>query len=332
MRIKHLRLLTQHASFAVLSFGGNFGVNLSKSLPCLACPYVSNCGGRCYIYRLQSDLALPFTSLFSTSGQEALMALLLFLGLIIVFGKSWCGWICPFGLVQDWVTGIRKFFGIREGQLNKRLLAALDYAKYISLAWLILPALLSADVDLYHSFCRVCPVRTILPPFFSGFSFNPLWALDSTNLMTLSISIALMVFTGSVLVGIFFRERFFCYFCPMAAFMHILKPLTLLRLVKEPSACHGCGTCRRKCTMGIDASYKERVKTEVQADGCSGCFGCVESCSSEGALKIKFGPKVIFSSSRSHAAGQLSTPGPIKRLRDFIRAKIKAKTGATFNS
>lgn len=105
-------------------------------------------------------------------------------------------------------------------------------------------------------------------------------------------------------MGIFFKKRFFCYFCPMAAMMHLLKPLTLLRLVKAaPAACHGCGTCRRKCGMGLDAAYKERIKTEIQADGCSGCFSCVETCASSGSLAIKFGPWTLFSASRSYASG-----------------------------
>lgn len=319
MRIKTFRRIFQHLSFVTLYFGSKFGLAFGGSIPCLPCPFVGQCAGVCYLRRFQSEAAMSLGALFTASGYGALTGFLTFVLLIVIFGKSWCGWVCPFGLVQDWITGIREFFSIREARFSKRSDTILNYFKYFFLAWIVVPAQFIENSDFFRPFCAVCPVRTLMPPFFNGFSFSNVWTINMTNGVTFMFSFLLMFITGSVIVGMFFKKRFFCYFCPIAAFMHILKPLTLLRLVKEPSACHGCGTCKRKCTMGIDNTYQARTVTAVQGDGCCGCFGCVDTCSS-GAIKIKFGPIPIYSSSRAHAASR-----PIlQRVREFLAKKRHA--------
>jgi polyferredoxin len=109
----------------------------------------------------------------------------------------------------------------------------------------------------------------------------------------------LLIIAAITLVGSFFKDRFFCIFCPLLAIIHLLKPLNALRLVKSPQSCHGCGSCRRACPMDIERVYSEKAKPDVQAAECLNCGTCVEACASDRTLSIKwFGLKLLESSRR----------------------------------
>ena len=316
-----LRSAVQHISFFILTYGRHFGVNLGNSLPCFSCPYVLGCGGVCYFRRLQTDMLIPLADIVSGQRSDAIYAFLTMLVLLMIFGKSWCGWICPMGLAQEWVTKIRSFFGIREATISHNTMKRLGIIKYVILGYFVVlvPALFHlgyGHVDLHRAICDICPAKTIMP-FFSLDTRS--WVITTINPVTFTVSSILILFTGISLVGIFFKDRFFCIFCPMAAMMHIFKPLLLLRLVKTPSACHGCGNCRRGCAMGLEETFKERTRTEVQADGCTGCFSCVGTCAGDTSLSIKFGRFTLFSSSRNYASG-------IHRLVTLNPFALKKKT------
>jgi polyferredoxin len=311
--IKLIRLFVRHLSFVVLTYGGQFGLNLGNSLPCLSCPYIPTCGGVCYLRFLQNPfggLALPWPLIFTWRGLMVFAAFVLFLALVAVFGQSWCGWFCPFGLFQDWLTGIRQKLKIREAVFSARAALWLKTIKYALLAYLLLsPVLIAKGIfhpDLSPPFCSICPVKIVMP-LFAG---DATWlSLDFTNNFLLVMSVLLILITGLTLVGAFFKERFFCLICPMSALIGFFKFLSIFRLVKEPMACQGCGTCGLVCPLEIDSSRlirEKRQKETAQTPGlpaekagafkaqeCQGCFICAESCASDGSFSIKLDRKSV---------------------------------------
>lgn len=306
MTVRGIRWFVQHLSFLILMYGGRFGLRLGPALPCFACPYVAGCGGHCYLMGLQgyigfglSTAALSISWLMTSIGW-----LLVFMILVAVLGKAWCGWVCPFGLLSDWLTALRRKLGIRERRIGVKTKNKLALIKYGLLAYLaIVPLLAGAGLlheDFYLPFCNICPGKSLLPLFAGETKYL---ALNLNNSVTLGFSIALLIITGIMLAGMFFKERFFCIFCPMLALIHLLKPLTALRLVKLPTACIGCGNCRRVCPMDIEDVYREKISTDVQSGECLDCAGCAETCPSDGALNLKFWRKNLFSSSRAYASG-----------------------------
>jgi polyferredoxin len=301
MRMGSLRLAAQHASFFVLMYGGRFGVRLGSALPCFSCPFVPGCGGFCYLMGLQGYIGFGMGAAMA-SGAGLLIALgwlAVFVLSVAALGKLWCGWICPFGLIHDWFTALRKRLGIRERSVSPVAMRRLGAVKYVLLALIaVIPLLTAARIlheDFYTPFCSVCPGKSILPLFAGETRYL---ALNFDNAVTLGFSVALLSVTGITLVGMFFKERFFCLFCPMLALIHILKPITALRLVKRPDACVGCGNCRRACPMDIEAVYKERKSSDVQGDACIDCARCTESCPSDNALELVFSRLRLFVSSR----------------------------------
>jgi polyferredoxin len=189
-------------------------------------------------------------------------------------------------------------------------LRRLGRVKYGLLAYLALVPLLVTSgflhPDFYLPFCNICPAKALMPLFAGEAKYL---SLDMTNAVTTVFSASLLVISGAMLAGMFFKDRFFCLFCPLLALIHLLKPLTALRLVKDPGLCRGCGSCRRVCPMGIEEVYGEKEKRDVQTLDCLNCGRCVESCAADRALGLKWLGLKLVESSRRLALG-LKGNGP----------------------
>jgi polyferredoxin len=176
----------------------------------------------------------------------------------------------------------------------------LGWLQYGLLAYLVIvPVLVTSGFfhpDFYLPFCNICPAKALMPLFAGETRYL---ALDMTNTVTTVFSASLLVISGAMLAGMFFKDRFFCLFCPLLALIHLLKPLTALRLVKAPEFCRGCGACQRVCPMDIEKVHAEREKRDVQAGACLNCGRCLEACAADRALALKwFGLKLAESSRR----------------------------------
>jgi polyferredoxin len=306
MILQRLRLFVQHVSFAALMYGGRLGIHLGPALPCFACPFVPGCGGFCYLMGLQGYIGFGMSAgILGVFGfLRALSWFAVFALLIAFLGKIWCGWLCPLGLVHDWLSILRGKLGARERYFSPLVKKRLAPVKYVLLTGIAvippLTALGALHEDFYLPFCNICPGKSLLPLFAGETKYL---ALNFDNAVTLGFSTALLTVTGITVVGMFFKERFFCIFCPMLALIHILKPITALRLVKAPDLCVGCGSCRENCPMDVETVYRETTRVDVQTDECLDCGKCAESCPSDGALRLKFLRFSLFSSSRDCAAG-----------------------------
>lgn len=296
------RRLVQHLCFTVLTYGGRFGVHLGYALPCLSCPFVTGCGGGCYLMALQGywlGLQMSLVSMISAVGLEALWHLVLFIVLILLLGKLWCGWICPFGLLQDWLSMLRQKLGIAEAQIDWLLRDRIKIIKYLLLVYLLLIPLLIAHAGLHPDFglpfCQICPAKPIMP-LFAGETRH--FALDFTNSVTLIFSILSVAIAGAMLVVMFFKDRFFCILCPMLAIIHLFRRISLPALEKKPSTCLGCATCQRLCPMDIRRVHEEREDKNVEDEDCLNCLQCVDACPSTATLWWRWFRWPIFFSSR----------------------------------
>jgi polyferredoxin len=310
MMLSRVRSLVQHVGFLVMIYGGRIGIHLGPAVPCFACPFVSGCGGYCYLMGLQGYIGFGMTAV-SASGAGLIRALgwfVVFVLSVAVLGKLWCGWLCPFGLISDWLSSLRRKLGIRETEITPAVMRRLATIKYGLLVYIaVIPPLVTMGLlhsDFYLPFCSICPGKSLLPLFVGETRYL---ALNFGSSVTLWLSVALLLITGVMLVGMFFKSRFFCVFCPLLALIHLLKPLTILSLVKSPEACIGCGNCSRACPMEIEEVWRERCSGDVQTDSCLDCGSCAEACPSNGALALKFLRFSLFSSSRKYVANLRKT-------------------------
>lgn len=312
--VERVRLISQHLSFLLLIYGGRVGIHLGNSIPCFACPFVSGCGGHCYLMVLQRShvgFQTGFDVIFSSGILNILWPFAVFLLFFIPLSKLWCAWVCPFCLFQDWITMVRKKLGIRPVSWTRKTRQNLKPIKYILLALLILIPVAIANFGLHPDwglpFCQICPARPILPMFIGKFDY---FHIDMTNSVTIGFTLTAMVLTAGFLAGMFFKERFFCIFCPMLALMHLVKRLSPVRFEKKVHACTGCGNCERMCPVDIPDVHLEKDKKDVMTEDCMTCMTCAESCPADDALNFSFGFKnsrlKLFSSSNQYFARKWS--------------------------
>jgi polyferredoxin len=191
----------------------------------------------------------------------------------LLLRSAFCGWICPFGLLQDLVSNLRNVLkkrlpGLRRGfaRVGKfPVWAFLDrylrFAKYLVLAWAIGGA----------AFFGTMVFRDVDP-----------WSA-LLNLAEFSITPGVIVL-GLTLVASFFVDRPWCrYACPLGAASGLLGMLSPFHLRREETACTSCKLCSRSCPMGLKV---HEIKSVHHSD-CIGCLECVDACPRSGAMEIQ---------------------------------------------
>ncbi len=156
----------------------------------------------------------------------------------LVWGRVFCGFLCPFGVLQDLIDRIVPDRFKRE--LPRGLHRAALKAKYVILAAILVPALAGIQVSLYQYF----------EPFGTVFF--------------LSRSLLLWGIAGAFLLGAAVVPRFYCrYACPLGASLAIGSILSLSR-IRRVEQCGYCKVCEHRCPTGaIDGAsldFKECVR------------------------------------------------------------------------
>lgn len=226
-------------------------------LNCYSCPGAL---GSCPIGSLQSVLAgreksFPF---------YAVGFLLLFGS---VFGRAVCGWLCPFGLVQELLYKI-PFVKKRKNLPGHRILTKV---KYLVLAlFVILLPLLAADTQGQGKpwFCQyICPSGTLL----AGIPLvGSVESLRETAGVLFGWKVLVLLAVALLAVWVF---RPFCkYLCPLGAFYSFFNSFAVFRYQVDEQACVRCGKCREVCKMDI------RTWETPNHPECIRCGECVQAC------------------------------------------------------
>lgn len=184
-----------------------------------------------------------------------------------VIGRFVCGWLCPFGLLQDLLHKIPFPKKIRSFR-GDRLLRKLKYVVFL-LFVVLLPLFL---VDLLGQgapyFCKlICPVGTLEGgiPLVLGNS-NLRQAVGWLYTWKLAI-LAVTLFACLIIY------RPFCkYICPLGAIYSLFNPISVFRYRVDKSRCTGCGACARICDMGCDPTKN------ANDPECIRCGKCKNHC------------------------------------------------------
>jgi len=195
--------------------------------------------------------------------------LVLGIGLLIgtlLVGNAFCGWICPFGAVQDALSWVRRRLRLPTVVVPRRVDAALRWGRFAVLA-----------LVLYMSFTTATLWFAGYDPYVTLFGLHWLFGADSSVYW-----IALLIL-GVVVAASLVIDRFWCrYLCPLGATFAVLGRFSLLRIRRAPTACTDCTLCDKPCPVGIEPS---RARPFVSPD-CIGCMDCVATCPVPGALTI----------------------------------------------
>lgn len=299
--LNRFRFWLQLAMFALLVYGGYLAVDLGSRLPMFSCGFnEEGRAGICYLLPLQHQLSRPWPQLFGFAGISVLTGFGVFFLWFIVLNKGWCGYVCPLGTIQDWITALRRRLGARYSRYTQGQFRQLSRIKYLLLALMILIPLGIGggwfSRDLGTPFCLICPARMILPMFTGDFSQ---FTIDFSSKTALVMTALGMGITGLFLAGAFVKKRFFCFFCPMSALHYLISKPALLKLKKDGDKCTRCGDCYTVCDMEIKEIADDIKTRDIMMDDCILCLKCVAACPEPGALKVNFASITFFESTEA---------------------------------
>ncbi|MDB5884196.1 MAG: putative regulatory protein [Polaromonas sp.] len=177
-------------------------------------------------------------------------------GAVIVSAFVWgrgtfCGWLCPFGALQELVSKAANALGARQVRIPDRVDAQLKKLKYGVLAFIVLTACFS--VSWTDRLVEVEPFKTSITLLFNRFWPFVLWA------------------GGLVVASAFFYKGYCRYLCPLGAGLVVLGRLRRFDWIARRAECgQPCQRCRSDCAyQAIDKPGK------IDYDECFQCLDCV---------------------------------------------------------
>ena len=189
--------------------------------------------------------------LFPNRLVSLLLRVSIFLGLTLIFGRIFCGYVCPLGAVQELASMIRfksKLDYERKFWKKKNYLRWGFFAAYAiaSIIW-------GLEVTLFMN-----PIN----------GFLMIWTP-----LNLVIFIAFVLLLVTIFLSIFIYRPYCRFFCPFGALAFLFGKVSPLKIRRTPY-CTECGICEKICPTleGFDISEKGE---------CYYCYRCIEFCTNE---------------------------------------------------
>lgn len=264
-RPRWLRFLTARPTIqtTALVIANSYWLSFLRFLPCgyLQC---SNCmlsAFTCPLILIQRGAVLMSMGLFGMMSAKILgsiataMAMLIFFGAL--FGSWACGWLCPFGFIQD-------------------LLAKLPTPKFSLPGWsgvFRIPVFIGAVFTLPYLtgslfFCDLCPSGTLNRFWQQAAGISLFFKTPEGLMATISLSIFLII----VLASIFTQRPFCSLLCPIGGIHGLFNKISGVFLKVDKEKCVECNRCQKVCPQGINPA------SNPAHSQCSRCLKCTKVC------------------------------------------------------
>ncbi|NRR34035.1 4Fe-4S binding protein [Oxalobacteraceae bacterium] len=171
---------------------------------------------------------------------------------LLLWGRgTFCGWLCPFGALQELVGKAARLLRVPQWRLGRIADARLKWLKYVLLAVIVISALWPGSVtDLLLE----------LEPFKTAITLN------------FVRSWPFVAYAAGLLLASAFVYKFYCrYLCPLGALLALMGKLRMLNWIPRRAECGTpCQTCRHRCDYQAIKPGGEIVYAE-----CFQCMDCV---------------------------------------------------------
>lgn len=250
---------------------------------------------------LRLDPLVAFAAILASRTIIATLLLaVLALAFGIVFGRAWCGWLCPLGAILDWISprspykierhnnwrGIKYFLLfviITAALLGNLTLLIFDPITILNrtISGALLPALNAAIVGIegvLYPFAFFSPILDLVEQAWRG-TILP----AQPTFYDLGFLLALLF--AAIVALSWVASRWWCrYLCPLGAIYALETKVAPLRL-RTVAACDHCAQCVRVCPTGAITVSKSGFS--VDPAECVLCMDCVTQCP-QSAIEIGF--------------------------------------------
>jgi NosR/NirI family transcriptional regulator, nitrous oxide reductase regulator len=169
---------------------------------------------------------------------------------LVLIGRGvFCGWLCPFGALQELLGQISRALRVPQWNPSHALDQRLWMGKYIAAAAVLI--LVITEIDPSGATIEIEPFKTAITS-----KFTRAWPY--------------LIYAGALLAIGLFSERAYCRFlCPLGGVLAALDRLHLLNMLKRRPECGSpCHLCERSCPVRAIEPTGE-IKT-------SECFQCLD--------------------------------------------------------
>ncbi len=184
-----------------------------------------------------------------------ILGTLLLIGLL--FGRLICGFLCPFGLLQELLYKV-PLPKIRKSRITR----VLSYLKYVILLVFVI---LIPVIKLVPGFCKyICPAGTLEAGVPLVIANEPLRKLAGGL-----FSWKVFVLAVLLLVCMCCYRAFCRFLCPLGAFYSFFSPVSFAGVRVDEEKCTGCNACINKCLMDCKKAGDRE---------CIHCGACIGQC------------------------------------------------------
>jgi len=244
------------------------------------------------------------------------------LGVTFFLGRVFCGWVCPFGAIHQFLSYIARIKQTAPEKVRRNRYHPAQKVKY----WILMVLLGTIVYDLTRRLLGLPPGRMLsslqiglldpMPLLYRSINLIVLpladgggrWFSSAPRWYEAGFSMGL-VFIPALLLN-FKIPRFFCrYVCPLGALLGVLSRWSLFRIYIFDAACKTCPSCEQHCEGACQPSDQLRLSE------CVVCLNCREDCRSG---SIRYGLK-------TSAAGEITAPDI--RRREIVLAMTSGVAG-----
>ncbi|MGK5081559.1 4Fe-4S binding protein [Janthinobacterium sp. HLX7-2] len=171
---------------------------------------------------------------------------------LFLWGRgTFCGWLCPFGALQELTGKLGQWLRVPQWKIKPRLDGRLKWIKYALLAVILASSIFSSQVT--DKLVELEPFKTAIT-----LNFVRAWPFVSYA--------AALLLLSSV------SYKFFCrYLCPFGAALALLGRVRLFNWIPRRKECGTpCQTCRHRCEYHAIAP-----SGQVDYAECFQCMDCV---------------------------------------------------------
>ncbi|WP_121627657.1 4Fe-4S binding protein [Poseidonibacter antarcticus] len=183
---------------------------------------------------------------------------------LAIWGRgTFCGWLCPYGTLQEFSHYLGRLLKLPRIRVSESLNNKLVYIKYVVLAALILSVIFAPNISEY--LIEIEPFKTSITLIFDREIPYVLYALFW------------------LFLGMFLFKGFCRYFCPLGAFLSLMGRLKILDWLPRRAECgNPCNNCHKSCNyQAID-----KKSGAIKYADCFQCLDCVQIYSDANLCKI----------------------------------------------